>query len=266
MVNEYFKQRQQKIPVHIKIDTGMSRLGFNFEQFKWFCENLRNLRSLEIHGVFSHYSHADHTDPSFCERQMIKFKECLAVLPPSISKRIQYHIANSAATVRGFTGFPNALIRPGLLLYGVNPIDDNIILDTLYDLRPVMTVKSSVLAIRELSSDVTISYNGTFKTNASKRIATIPIGYHDGLFRLLSNRGHVLIHGKRAPIVGNITMDLTMIDVTHIPEIQLYDEVIVLGSCDNDTITAQEMANHSHTISYEILSTFGRRVPLIFHE
>jgi alanine racemase len=169
------------------------------------------------------------------------------------------HLANSA----GIIGVPSAhgtMVRPGLMLYGLYPAPE---MARLLELRPVLSWKTRVLQLKELPPDSSVGYGRTFVTKRKSSIATLPVGYGDGYHRLLSNRGAALVRGKRAPVVGRISMDLTMIDVTDIRGVSRGDEVVLLGQQGEETISADEMAGWAETISYEILTSISARVPRI---
>lgn len=247
--------------VHLKIDTGMGRLGFlPAEADSWIAE-LKNLRALKLEGIFSHFSHAESVQGDHTRKQLEVFNSILEKLraekicPPLV------HLANSAATIT----FPPAyfdMVRPGIMLYGVYPSPE---MTEQIDLKPALSWKTNILQLKKVPSGTSISYGQTFITARESLIATLPVGYADGYPRLLSNRGQALVRGQRAPVVGRVCMDLTMIDVTDIGNVEQGDEVVLLGRQDNAEISADEVAAWANTISYEILTSIGARIPRIHH-
>ena len=231
------------LPVHIKIETGMGRLGI----YENPCETIKKiaqLDNLQIEGVMSHFSRAE--DPEWTRQQITKFnqiRQCLI----DIGINPMFHIANSQGLA--YTDALFDAVRPGLCLYGYG--FDN--------LKPCMTVKTKLIDIRSLPAGMPISYGGTFVTKRKSLIGVIPIGYADGYFRSLSNKAEVIVRDKKVPVVGTVCMDLTMIDLTEIKDIQIDDEVILLGKTKSEEITASHIAQWAGTIPYEVLTSLGSR-------
>ncbi len=242
-----------RIPVHLKIDTGMGRLGIPFVEAEKFFELVKSLDGIRVEGLLSHFASADEHDKSFSNQQLERFRSALTQAE-SIGLNFRYtHMANSA----GIIDLPDSylqLVRPGLMLYGARPSQE---LNRPIPLKPVMAWKTRVLQLKEVTADSPIGYGCTYLTSRPSRIATLPIGYDDGYDRLLSNKGEVLVRNRRAPVVGRISMSLTTIDVTEIPEVQSDDEVVLLGRQGDEEITADEIAAKISTISYEIFCSFG---------
>jgi len=240
--------------VHIKVDTGMGRLGVPCDKMGSFLDELLSMPGLEIEGLLSHFAEADETDKSFCQCQIDRFSEILQLLAKR-GRPVSYaHLANSA----GLMDLQHAhfhLVRPGIMLYGSTPFRA---VPPPVELRPVMAYKARILQLKDVPAGQPIGYGRTFVTSEPSRIATIPVGYDDGYPRLLSNRGQVLIRGKRAPVVGRVSMNLITADVTHIPEAVEDDEVVLLGAQGKERITAEEIASLCETISYEIYCNIGR--------
>ncbi|MGH7826142.1 MAG: alanine racemase [Candidatus Binatia bacterium] len=247
------------LEVHLKIDTGMGRLGMlAAEVFSWLPE-LKKLQAVRIAGVFSHFSHAESVQGDYTQKQLKIFHDIVQRLKSAGVSPSLTHFANSAATIT----LPAAhfdMVRPGLMLYGVYPSPA---MASQIALKPVLSWKTRILQLKKIPAGSSISYGQTFVTARPSLIATLPIGYADGYGRLLSNRGEVLIKVSRAPIVGRVCMDLTMIDVTDIGGVQQGDEVVLLGRQGATEISADEMAAWSNTISYEILTSISARVPRI---
>lgn len=248
--------RRLKMPArfHLKVDTGMGRLGVQFDKVGAFLDELYSLPGIELEGIFSHFASADESDKSFSECQLSRFRDVLCSLCGRGHSLTYAHIANSA----GLLDLPGAhfeLVRPGIMLYGSPPSQD---LKQPADLRPVMSFKSKILQLKEVQAGQPIGYGRTYVATKPSRIATLPVGYDDGYPRLLSNRGQVLVKGWRAPVVGRVSMNMITIDVTHVPDLTEDDEVVLLGSQGQDCITAEEIAGLCGTISYEIYCNMGR--------
>jgi len=243
-----------KARIHLKIDTGMGRLGIPWEKVPTFLDDLLALPGIHLEGILSHLAVADEPDKTYSEQQLSRFREILRVLA-GCGHPVRYaHIANSA----GLLDLPHAhfqLVRPGIMLYGSPPSQE---LHSPAELKPVMSFKSKILQLKEVPAGQPIGYGRTFTTDKLTRIATIPVGYDDGYPRVLSNRGQVLVHGQRAPLIGRVSMNLITIDVTSVPNAREDDEVVLLGRQNNDRITAEEIAELCGTISYEIYCNIGR--------
>ncbi len=271
LLSRQAEKRGKNVGVHIKIDTGMGRLGIPPEEFTCLMQQIKALKNLRIEGVFTHLSSADETDPDYTLTQLTRFSEALKDcedhgidLPPT-------HCANTA----GILKFPQShreIVRPGIILYGALPSPDLApILEKSEKtsgenrFRPVMQWKSRILSVQQVPAGRALSYGRTFVTERDSLIATLPVGYADGLSRNLSGKMQVLVHGQRAPQVGTICMDLTLIDVTDIrPNVQAMDEVVLFGTQGEETITADQMADWEGTISYEVLCNVGKRVPRVY--
>jgi alanine racemase len=251
------KKRKKTIDVHIKVDTGMGRLGFNFSSISDDIGLISKMDSIRITGLMSHFSDADLSDRTYATMQFERFNNVKSSIVKKGVKRILCHMANSAAIL----SFPEShldAVRPGLMLYGYSPIQLSAISYQLSaNLRPAMTVKTKILSIRRVKKGVPISYGRTFITVRDSLIAVLPVGYADGYLRIFSNNSDVLIKGKRAPVVGRVCMDTTMVDITEINGVTEGDEVVLLGSQKGNAITASELAMKAGTISYEILTSFG---------
>lgn len=238
----------EPVPVHIKVDTGMSRYGMEPEKIFDFVRYVANLPNLYIEGFFSHFVSADTADLSYARTQLQRFLTMLAFIEDAGYEIPLPHICNSA----GVVNVPEAhlaAVRPGILIYGMTPSEDT---HPLFPLYPALTLKSTVIHIRDLPSNSSISYGGTFTTRVPIKVALVSLGYGDGYPRLISNRGDVLIHGQRAPIRGVICMDQFVVEVTHIDSVAVGDEVVAIGRQGNETITPEEVARWADTINYEI--------------
>jgi alanine racemase len=252
-------RRGESLNVQLKIDTGMGRIGFLPAEIDSWLPQTKRLKAVKVEGIFSHFSHAESVEGQYTRKQLEIFQNVVqrlrdeGVAPPLV------HLANSAATITLPAAYFN-MVRPGLMLYGIYPAPA---MTARISLKPVLSWKTRILQVKTVPSNTSISYGQTFVTKRDSLIATLPIGYADGYPRLLSNRGQALVGGKRAPVAGRVCMDLTMLDVTGIGKIQQGDEVVLLGTQGNETISADEMAAWADTISYEILTSIGARVPRI---
>ena len=242
-----------QVPVHLKVDTGMGRLGVPYTQAGKFFKSLKSLRGIRVEGLLSHFASADEDDKSFSSLQLERFRQVLTQAE-GLGLTFRFtHIANSA----GVIDLPDShlrLVRPGLILYGAPPSRT---LHGPVSLKPVMTLKTRVLQLKEVDSGAPIGYGCTYTTSRSSHIATLAVGYDDGYNRLLSNKGEVLVRNCRAPVVGRISMCLTTVDVTEVQGIQVDDEVVLLGRQGDQEITADEIAAKTGTINYEIFCNFG---------
>ena len=251
----------RELQVHLKVDTGMGRLGLLAAEVDAWLPKIKGLKALKIEGVFSHFSHAESVEGDYTREQLRIFEDVIERIRSAGVEPSLVHLANSAATITLPAAYFD-MVRPGLMLYGIYPSPA---MAHQISLKPVLTWKTGVLQVKQVPAGTSISYGQTFITKRKSLIATLPIGYADGYPRLLSNRGEVLVGGKRAPVVGRVCMDLTMIDVTDIGEIRQGDEVVLLGRQGDAEISADEMAAWSNTISYEILTSIGARVTRIHY-
>lgn len=242
--------------VHLKVDTGMGRLGILPSEVEGFVEAVRGCPGVRLEGVASHLSTADLLD-DYLKEQLRRFKGIKEVLDRQ-GLRLTYHVANSAALF-GCREAHFDMVRPGIALYGVAPFEA-FAGRLLQPLRPVMTWKSILLELRTLPKGWGVSYGRTYVTPRESKIAVVPVGYADGYPRSLSNRAHVLVRGKRAPVVGKVTMDWIMVDVTAIEGVRKGDEVILLG----EGVPAEEVASWAETIPYEILCLASKRARRIY--
>jgi alanine racemase len=254
----------EPIRAHLKIDTGMARLGVLPRDVPKMAESFRRHREVRLDGLMTHFACADSGDEASIHAQLDRFDAVTATLHAfGLTPRVR-HAANSAAMIRT----PRArmdFVRPGVALFGVQPQPG-----VAPELRPVMSVRSEIVALRALEPGMSVGYGATWRARGKSKIATIPMGYADGLSRGLSHRGTLLVRGKRAPIVGVVSMDMTMLDVTEIEGVSIGDEVVVLGSqkgpLGQDTIHAEEIATTLGTIPWEVLTDVSRRVPRFYRE
>jgi alanine racemase len=248
------------IPVHVKIDTGMGRLGLHPHEVPAFVQNLLGKKGLVLEGLMSHFADEDLADTQVAQEQIALFLKAHEKLKGHGIAVPQLHIANSAALL-SFERSWLSWVRPGITLYGYFPSRK---LEQTLPLKPVLTLAARITHLRTVPAGTTISYGRTFTTRRESRIAVLPIGYADGYPRALSNRGTVLVRGRRTPIVGRVCMDMLMVDVTEVPEAALADEAVLIGRQGREAITAAELADQTGTIPYEILSVIGVRIPRIY--
>ncbi|MBM4135285.1 MAG: alanine racemase [Nitrospira sp.] len=258
-ISRVARERRTSIKVHVKIDTGMGRLGLSGTSLPEDLVKISKMDGIEVGGLMSHFSDADLSDRSYALFQLERFHTIKAGIFKSIKGTILTHIANSAAILTFEAAYLDA-VRPGLMLYGYSPLQHPALStqhSALISLMPAMKVKTIILTIRNLPPNSPISYGRTFITRRQSKIGILPVGYADGYSRLLSNSAEVLVKGRRVPVVGRICMDLTMIDLTDIEDVSECDEVVILGEQGNDAITAYELADKAKTIPYEILTSLG---------
>jgi alanine racemase len=260
----------KRLPVHLKLDTGMTRLGAPKEALPRLCEMLLACKHLSLEGVSTHFASAEVLDAEDAVRQMKRFEDGLAVLRSRGLRPALVHMGNSAAmSARPETW--KTMVRPGIALYGyslaftrggkpaaVAPLP----------LRPVLSWKTRVLTVKETAAGQAVGYMGTFVTKTRSRIAVLPVGYADGYPRLLSNRARVIVGGEYAPVVGRVSMDLTIVDVSHVRGVAVGDEVVLIGSGSGEgsgkCVDAVELARLCESVPYEILCGLSQRVPRVY--
>ena len=250
----------KRVPVHVKIDTGMGRVGIQPEKLAAFLDYCRKLHAIEVRGLMSHFPRADETDKSYSIAQLARYRRAVQMTKSYGIKT--YHMANSAAIF----ALPDShfdAVRPGIALYGLQPAA-TIAHPAARELMPVLELKTQVIFIKEVPAGVGLSYGHAFHTQRPSLIATLPIGYGDGLSRNLSGRIDVLLRGVRCPQVGRITMDMSLIDVTALRgQVELGDEAVIMGRQGTEEISADELASKLGTINYEIVTGISHRVPRV---
>lgn len=255
-----------RVPVHLKVDTGMARLGVSVEGLPALAARIAASKAIELQGVFSHLSESEILDSQCVEQQKEKFARVIAILADAGLHPRYCHLANTAATVARPDTWNN-MARPGLALYGYNLECEGPGAEAAkLPVRPVLTWKVKVIALRDIEAGTPVGYNGRWVAQRRTRLAVIPVGYGDGFNRLISKGGRVILHDHYAPIVGNVSMDLTMIDVTDIPGVALGDEVLLIGRSEHCSVGADDLAKLAHTIVYEILCGLSPRVPRVYVE
>jgi alanine racemase len=250
----------KRVAIHVKVDTGMGRLGVRPEEATAFLERWGKFPALDISGLMSHFPRADESDRSYSIAQLDRFRQVVAMTKSYSIKT--YHMANSAAIF----ALPDAhfdAVRPGIALYGLQPAAPPAH-PAASDLKPVLELKTQIIFLKEVAAGAGLSYGHAFHTQRPSLIATLPIGYGDGLSRILSGRIDVLIRGVRCPQVGRITMDLSLVDVSALRgQVELGDEAVIIGRQGSDEISADELAAKLGTINYEIVTAISHRVPRV---
>ncbi|MBW2543997.1 MAG: alanine racemase [Deltaproteobacteria bacterium] len=259
-LNRKLIERDARLPVHIEIDTGMGRGGTIYSDAIAMVRSILALSNVVVEGIFSHLSVSEVKDDEYNSLQWKLFEEVVTGLEKEGIHIPIKHISNSGG-VLNFPRFNLDMVRPGIMTYGVYPSFDTV---PEADLIPVMSFRTRIVILKDLPAGYSIGYGRSHVTKGPARIATIPVGYGDGYGFIMSNQGQVLIRGDRAPIVGRISMDMCTVDVTHIPECEIGDEVVLMGMQGKEYVSAGEIAEKSGTISYEILCALGKRAPRVF--
>ncbi len=246
---------------HISIDTGMSRIGFlPCQESLEEIDRIFKLPNLRITGVFTHFSTADEADKAFTWKQFERFKYMTDGIEERGHKGLIRHCANSA-TIIDLPEMQMDMVRAGVIIYGMLPSNE---VSTDIDLIPAMSIKTHVSYVKELPAGIGVGYGRKYYTHKLTKIATVPIGYADGYSRLLSNRARMIVNGQYADVIGNVCMDQLMLDVTHIKDVNMGDDVTVIGTAGGKSVTADELANIMGTINYEVVCGIGKRVPRIY--
>lgn len=253
----------KNIKIHIKIDSGMTRVGFmpGYSAVKNVVR-ISKFPKIIIEGLFTHFASADENDKSYTNMQFERFMSIVSELNRIGIYIPVKHVCNSA----GIIEYPEMhlnMVRPGIVLYGMYPSEE--VHKDKIDLRPAMTLKANIILVKEVEADTCISYGRIFKTQHDSKIATLPIGYADGYTRLLTSKGRVLVNGQSVPIVGKICMDQCMIDVTDVEgDVNVGDEAVLFGSQNGNEIKIEDLADKIGTINYEIACIIGKRIPRVY--
>ncbi|MFR9145688.1 MAG: alanine racemase [Mediterraneibacter sp.] len=259
---EAARKAGKKAYIHIKTDTGMGRIGFPVsEESADIIERISKLEDIKIEGMFTHFAKADETDKTYTYDQHRKFMW----MKEQMEKRgveIPYYDCDNSAGIIDFPDMKHDLARAGISTYGMYPSEE--VNQNAVDLKPVLSLVSHVIFVKTVEPGTSISYGGTFVAPEKMRVATIPVGYGDGYPRSLSNKGTVLIHGKRARILGRVCMDQFMVDVTDIPDVKFMDRAVLIGEDQGDRITVEELAGLSGRFNYEFVCCLGKRIPRVY--
>lgn len=253
----------KKTPVHIAVDTAMSRIGVRPDDSGLsFVKKALETPGIEVEGIFTHFSKADETPEDNTRRQIREFTEFCGRIEKELGYRVPIrHCSNSAGLIR----FPEAnldMVRAGITLYGLWPSGE--VPKNVVPLKPILSLYSHIVYVKTVPAGTAVSYGGTFVTDRRTRLATIPVGYGDGYARGLSNKGEVLIRGKRVPICGRVCMDQFMVDVTDLPEAKEGDKVTLIGTNGGETITMEELGEVSGRFNYEFACNLGKRIPRVY--
>ena len=260
-LSESAVQMNKMAKIHLKVDTGMGRIGIFPDDVLKFIKRIKALKKVEIEGIFTHFSVADEKDKFYTEEQFRKFIEILTILEKEGIKIPIKHVGNSA-TLLDLPHMWLDMVRPGLAIYGLYPSKE---VKKTINLIPAQQFKTKIVFIKELPRGESISYGRTYITKRRMRVASLPVGYADGYNRLLSNQGEVLVRGQRVPIIGRVCMDQCMIDVTNLTQVEIGDEVVLWGRQGEGMITVEEIAQKIRTINYEIVHLPDKkRVPKLF--
>lgn len=255
-------KRGKKMRLHVKVDTGMGRIGITpDEKGLAFVKKVVETEGVELAGVFTHFARADEKDKTSAKEQLLIFEGFIDKLHEMGIQDFLCHCSNSAAIME----MPEShmdLVRSGIILYGLMPSDE--VNMNVLSLKPALSFYSSIVFIKDMEPGSPISYGGTFVTKEKMKVATIPIGYGDGYPRSLSNKGYVLINGKKAPILGKVCMDQMMVDVTHIPGAKEGDRVTLIGKDGDVEITADDLGELSGRFNYELICDLGKRIPRVY--
>ncbi|MBI2616891.1 alanine racemase [Candidatus Gottesmanbacteria bacterium] len=255
-LNRIARKNGVRAPIHVKVDTGMHRLGLAPSDALHFIKKIEGFPNIFLEGLFTHFASADEKSLAFTRDQLQIFQEFLATLSKKGINPPVIHAANSAAALRLHQSH-FSMVRPGIALYGLSPSPD---FRLPVNLHPVLSFKTIVTQIRQIRKGESVGYGGTFTASQKMLVATLAVGYGDGFRRAPRNWGEVLIKGKRAKIIGRVSMDQASIDVTKIPEVCLGDEVVLIGKQGNEEISATHVATKIGTINYEVITTLTERV------
>ncbi|MBE5945555.1 MAG: alanine racemase [Lachnospiraceae bacterium] len=252
-----------KVKVHIKVDSGMSRIGFSVSEEGFSqAKKLKDMPGLDIEGIFTHYAKADEVDKRYAYGQKDKFLRFINEMEDSGMKFSIKHIDNSAGTME-MDDNDFDMVRVGIVTYGLYPSNE---MDESVVIKPVMSLVAHVAHVKTLPAGVGVGYGWTYVTDKETKVATVTVGYADGYPRAQSNIGRVIINGEYAPIIGRVCMDQIMVDVSHIPDVKLNDEVILIGGTDDKYISVEEVAEPAASFNYELICNIGRRVPRVYYE
>lgn len=251
--------RDRDVAIHLKLDSGMGRMGVVESELAGVVELIHSVPRLRVEAIYTHLANAGDASDPFTHDQIARLDTLVETLRDAGLSAPTHHVANSAATIRGIV--PGDYARVGIALYGAESLHVH-----SPRFEPVLRWRTAIARLKELPPGHAIGYGTTFHTTRASRIATLPVGYADGYRRGLSNWGEVLVRGKRAPVVGRVSMDLVTIDVTDIADAAVGDEVVLLGRQGNDEIPVEEIAAKLDTISYEVFCGIGKRVPRVYRD
>ena len=254
------KKLDKVLKIHVYVDTGMGSIGVKYNKAVEFVKSLQDMKNLFIEGIYTHCACSDEKDSAFTNLQIQRFRDLLITLDANKVCIPLRHMANSGAII-GYPGSYFDMVRPGLSLYGLYPSEE---VSRDINIRPIMSFKTRITHIKDMESGDTVGYGRSYRITKPTRVATLPLGYDDGYSRLLSNRGEVIIRGTKAPIIGRVCMDQCFVDVTHIADVSVGDEVVLYGSQGQESISIESVARQANTIPYEVTCSISKRVPRIY--
>ncbi|NQX66718.1 alanine racemase [Paenibacillus alba] len=256
------QQNQKKLKIHIKLDTGMGRLGLHTEADAIpFIEEALTLPNVQVEGLFTHYANADEVDKTYTLEQYRRFERIVSYFTDKGVEFPFIHAGNSAAAI-DLPGLTYSMVRLGISMYGLYPSED--VDQAKIALKPVLSLKTGIVHLKTLPPGSGVSYGTIYHTEGDEQIGTLPIGYADGFSRMLSGKAEVLVRGKRVPVVGRICMDQCMINVTDVPDVKALDEVVLIGEQEGDRITVEDVARQLGTINYEVICMISHRVARVY--
>lgn len=259
-LNSYAVKFNKRAAFHLKIDTGMGRIGVTPDTAVSVIKKVHELKKLYMEGIYSHIACAVESK-DFTKKQILRFKN---TVNPAISSPVRYKHISASASILKYTDSYFNMVRPGLLIYGLLPFENS---GKILPTKPVLALKTKIIFLKTVPKNTPISYCRIFFTKRLSKIATIPIGYADGFLRGNSSppaAAKVLVRGKRVPVAGRVCMDMTMLDVTAVKNVSVGDEVVIIGSQNNENISAEEVAKRCGTINYEIVTSISKRVPRVY--
>lgn len=260
VIDKSARRQNKLVKIHIKIDTGMHRAGMLPGDALRLIPSVENYKNVYLEGVFTHLATSDEKSLDFTKEQLTLFARCISKLKENGINPPLIHAANSGAVLR----LPSAyydMVRPGIIMYGLAPSAD---FRLPFHPKPVLSWKSIIAQIRNIGKGETVGYGRTFKAAKKTMVGLVPVGYADGLRRELSNKWHVLVKGRKAPIIGRISMDQMSVDLSQIPNVEIGGEIVIIGKQGKDSISAEDMAAQLRTINYEVISTIGERVSRVY--
>ncbi|MFW6270872.1 MAG: alanine racemase [Bacillota bacterium] len=262
VLNVMAKKKNKKQKVHIKIDTGMGRIGIYPEDAVDFILQVQELSQIKIEGIITHFACADAEDKSYTFKQWDLFRGLINELEKNGVEIPIKHVANSAVVMDLPSEMYMDMLRPGIMIYGLYPSSE---IKNDMDLKPALSLKAKIVYLKDVPPGQGISYGATYITSKKTKVATIPLGYADGFSRLLSNKGNILVQGHKVPIIGRVCMDQIMVDVTGIKNVSIGDEVVLIGTQGEKEITADDLAHKIGTINYEIVCNISDRIPRVYY-
>ncbi|MFC2075125.1 alanine racemase [Bdellovibrionota bacterium] len=265
--HQYLERNDLTSPIYIKVDTGMHRLGITFDQFPKLCRSLKEKSRFELKCLMTHLAISEKPDSSLTQSQLSLFAEAIEIAREHNLNFQSFAFGNSGAVIHkipsSFAKPEKMLVRPGIMLYGSYPSPE---MRSQVSLKPVMHYKTGIIGIKRVKKGESVGYGGTYRAPTDISMGILPVGYADGYNRLLSNKAEVLVGGRRVPVIGNVSMDLTTVDLSGVPDAKIGDEVVLFGTQGDEWVSAWELAQLCGTISYEVFCSVSPRVPRIYRD